>query len=1145
MESEQRFDVLDANEHTNTEPNATSVASDSSSFGCNVDPNMNYENKPGEILKNLQNVSYIYRQDVVRSKTKTQIGIVTEVAGDSDSDSSITDDEDEDEEEVDDEKDDEAGSNEEGDLEIDKNSGENVAESNDSKNNPLTADQVRVLWMDGSETTEITNDVEVIDRGFLHGDYVAAASDPTGQIGIVVDVHINVDLLTHDGSVIRDKPSRDLKRIRDFTVGDHVVLGPWLGRIEDVFDNVTVQLDDGSVCKVMKADPLHLKPIGKNILEDGHFPYYPGQRVKASSSSVFKNSRWLSGLWKANRLEGTVTKVTVGSVFIYWIASAGYGPDSATTPAEEQSPKNLNLLSCFAHTNWQLGDWCLLPSSKESSVTTLNKGSLKADSHDSAKDEPESTETGDDSDVEVATTEQSSGDNKSIENNLDVSLSKDSETSENKAFAEDISNSSVPASKEVPHETWPLHRKKIRKVVVRKDKKARKKVENFERALLIISTGTKVDVVWQDGTIKCDLDSTSLIPIDSPGDHEFVAEQYVVEKAADSDDAVETRRVGVIKSVNAKDRTACVRWLKPVARAEDPREFDKEEMVSVYELEGHPDYDYCYGDVVVRLSPISLPDKLDTFVHSVENVPLSNPDELKQENVKHLEGEHTENTPAHDISTEFSDLSWVGNITGLRDGDIEVTWADGMISTVGPQAIYVVGRDDDESIAAGSDGSDDAASWETVEDDTDSVNHPGDHGTEDAVDSGPEIEDDTIGAENSGKNGALSIPLAAIGFMTRLASGIFSRGRRHSDPLDLDIKNEDDLQPEGLTLNIDRDSGSSSQNHYDIEDHLAKLTTKCEGEEHGAVEVSDLLEIAETLCNLKPPESNAPAREEFISTFRGFDIVRDPLDHHFLGAQKQNNAARKWLKKVQQDWDILQNNLPEGIYVRVYEDRMDLLRAVIVGAYGTPYQDGLFFFDFHLPPEYPDVPPSAYYHSGGWRINPNLYEEGKVCLSLLNTWTGRGNEVWDPSTSSILQVLVSLQGLVLNSKPYFNEAGYDKQVGTAEGEKNSLSYNENTFLLNCKTMMSQMRRPPKDFEELVLEHFRKRGPFILKACDAYMKGHLIGSLAKDASAGDSNANSNSVGFKLMLAKVLPKLLSALNEVGAECQEFEHLNLTQL
>lgn len=48
-----------------------------------------------------------------------------------------------------------------------------------------------------------------------------------------------------------------------------------------------------------------------------------------------------------------------------------------------------------------------------------------------------------------------------------------------------------------------------------------------------------------------------------------------------------------------------------------------------------------------------------------------------------------------------------------------------LLYQVGPQAIYVVGRDDDdESIAAGSDGSNDAASWETVEDDTDSINHP-------------------------------------------------------------------------------------------------------------------------------------------------------------------------------------------------------------------------------------------------------------------------------------------------------------------------------------------------------------------------------------------------------------------------------------
>lgn len=80
----------------------------------------------------------------------------------------------------------------------------------------------------------------------------------------------------------------------------------------------------------------------------------------------------------------------------------------------------------------------------------------------------------------------------------------------------------------------------------------------------------------------------------------------------------------------------------------------------------------------------------------------------------------------------------------------------------------------------------------------------------------------------------------------------------------------------------------------------------------------------------------------------------------------------------------------------------------------------------------------------------------------------------------------------------------------------------------------------QDFEELVKDHFRRQGYYILKACDAYMKGNLIGSLTKDASAVKSDVNSTSVGFKLMLAKIVPKLFLALSEVGANCHEFKHL-----
>lgn len=976
----------------------------------------------------------------------------------------------------------------------------------------------------------------VVDRGFLHGDYVASALDPTGQVGLVVDVNVSVDLLAPDGSVVKDISSRDMKRVRDITAGDYVVCGPWLGRVDDVLDNVTVLFADGSVCKVVRAEPLRLRPIAKNLLEEGHCPYHPGQRVRASSASVFKTAKFLSGSWKASRLEGTVIKVTVGSVYVHWIASAGYGPESSISPAEEQNPKNLKLLSCFTHANWQLGDWCLLPSLALSSMIPLNKGLSKLRLQESDSSQPEF-------DGDEVMPDESNGPVESM--HLDgghVPEAVDGNAQNNLSPKSSSCGSSVSVSKGTVHESWHNHRKKLRKVVVKRDKKVRKREENYERALLIVNTRTTVDVLWQDGSIEQGLKSTLLIPIESPGDHDFVAEQYVVEKAADDgEETSEVRRVGVVKCVNAKEKTACVRWLKQVTRPEDPREFDKEEIVSVYELEGHPDYDYCYGDVVVRLSPVSVAAE-GACSDSAEGHKLTDgAHDVKKDLLRDYDDKGGDMSDV-EAGNEFSDLSWVGNITGLRNGDIEVTWADGMISTVGPQAVYVVGRDDDDSIVAGSEVSDDAASWETVEDDEmDALNNEDKEPSAEGTDTNHEAREDNLVEEHSsGMNGPLSIPLAAFGFVTRLASGIFSRGRRHEDSFGSNSTGENEMPSEEEIHVSDERASSNVSNPQDpgVVDIVGGDTNPEKSEEPAGVPLDE----PEASCDMRLQEPDASLHcDDNICSFKRFDTAKDPLDHFFLGATVQSNSGRKWLKKVQRDWNILQNNLPDGICVRVYEDRMDLLRAVIVGAYSTPYQDGLFFFDFHLPPEYPDVPPSAHYHSGGWRINPNLYEEGKVCLSLLNTWTGRGNEVWDPESSSILQVLVSLQGLVLNSKPYFNEAGYDKQIGTAEGEKNSLSYNENTFLLNCKTIMYLIRKPPKDFEDLVKEHFKRRGYYILKACDAYMKGYLIGSLSRDASVTDrSEANATSVGFKLMLAKIVPKLLTSLSEVGADCHEFKHL-----
>ncbi|KAF8099662.1 hypothetical protein N665_0239s0006 [Sinapis alba] len=239
------------------------------------------------------------------------------------------------------------------------------------------------------------------------------------------------------------------------------------------------------------------------------------------------------------------------------------------------------------------------------------------------------------------------------------------------------------------------------------------------------------------------------------------------------------------------------------------------------------------------------------------------------------------------------------------------------------------------------------------------------------------------------------------------------------------------------------------------------------------------------------------AQANFLRDFKRFDTVDDFSDHHFASQGKASKQhAKGWVKKVQSDWKILENDLPETIFVRACESRMDLLRAVIIGAEGTPYHDGLFFFDIQFSDTYPSAPPRVHYHAGGLRINPNLYNCGKVCLSLLGTWTGNTRESWIPDESTMLQLLVSIQALILNQKPYFNEPGYEHSKGTQSGELLSEAYSENVFIFSLKTMVYSIRKPPKHFEEFVRSHYFMRAHGIVKACKAYKNGAPLGSMVK-------------------------------------------------
>ncbi|CAF2055746.1 unnamed protein product [Brassica oleracea var. botrytis] len=278
------------------------------------------------------------------------------------------------------------------------------------------------------------------------------------------------------------------------------------------------------------------------------------------------------------------------------------------------------------------------------------------------------------------------------------------------------------------------------------------------------------------------------------------------------------------------------------------------------------------------------------------------------------------------------------------------------------------------------------------------------------------------------------------------------------------------------------------------------------------------------------------AQADFLKSFKRFETVEDFSDHHYASKGKASKQhSKNWVKKVQADWQILENDLPaETIFVRACESRMDLLRAVIIGAEGTPYHDGLFFFDIQFPDSYPSAPPKVHYHSGGLRINPNLYNCGKVCLSLLGTWTGNSREKWLPKESTMLQLLVSIQALILNQKPYFNEPGYEMTMGTPSGEAHSKVYSENVFILSLRTMVYSMRNPPKHFEEFVRSHYFVRALDIVKACNAYKDGAPVASIVKGGVQDiEETSESGSKKFRNDVAAFMKTVVDELVKLGVK------------
>ena len=153
-------------------------------------------------------------------------------------------------------------------------------------------------------------------------------------------------------------------------------------------------------------------------------------------------------------------------------------------------------------------------------------------------------------------------------------------------------------------------------------------------------------------------------------------------------------------------------------------------------------------------------------------------------------------------------------------------------------------------------------------------------------------------------------------------------------------------------------------------------------------------------------------------------------------SSSKKKKRKIYLKRIISDIADLVSDPVENIHIWYDEENITSIKALIIGPKDTPYQDGFYFFSLKFPETYPFTNPSAKFETINQKIrfNPNLYEGGKVCLSILGTWSG---PKWS-SVQTLKSVLLSIQSL-LNEQPIINEPGWEN---TSNDDDKAIQYNE-------------------------------------------------------------------------------------------------------
>lgn len=988
--------------------------------------------------------------------------------------------------------------------------------------------------------------VDLFDRSLLPGDVIKRLNVDGGQRGIVCNSNVELTCkIVGTQQVVTKVESK--KFINGIGLSPDILFyyRNWVGIIEDVQCQLVLTLPDGSVARMKESEILKFKDISSERScnsEFDDFSPYVGQQFMVPAR-VFPHCdlimKTISQDTTDNYIIVTVMQIQVEKVQVHWLCCLETAQNklvdfiqtlthfgTPNTVIEGCDLKDIVQLDYFKNGSIEMGDRGVYILNEEDRIVTY-----RAWCQEVAKEtlcqklSSELYTVGSDDD----------------DSDYSVIMSDDEDTKPILTIQRFFGKKFGVSIKKIREKHLDLKPSKLSRF-------PRKPIEFNPGSHLpveVIATKTFVDVIWQDGSIERGISSCELYPIHHLDGHEYFPGDYVVKSKSEFSHNL----YGVIQNIDHGERTGKVKWFE-VGSNQRPQ-FVSEEEVSVYDLEDHPDFNFRPGSCVARL-PTTETEKLSAAARAGQVVVLK------------------------------------------TSGFIECVWADGSRSEVTPQELYLIGDYDDDDLWADEEDDEDMDEDEEVEyparsrepktppstlKRSSSSNSPVANdreiidrlrksmdGLEDWFNQFPTLNGqnghvvvrklnllmENLEAVDTLKNTSLTAskdfrellesvrlpaPCSSIhaNINWKLNKLIKSLSKRSTDCNLSEQGDTNKMVCEGAASEAESSPISTKTRHsLDILKKLkTQLFTACSSSESTNMDVNGAVTESEKIVEGNDVPASVVNGEKDSSkpcpSFLHVDHVPDT--HKFKLSIFQTSNPRSFFTRVRKEIELLQTSLPKDIMVKGFEDRMDLFSVMIKGPSGTPYEDALFLFDVQLPAGYPNVPPLVHYIPFCRdRLNPNLYESGKVCVSLLGTWSGKGSEQWSPIDSTLLQLFISIQGLILVPEPYFNEAGYTRQKGTSSGDENSRLYNEMAVVKVVESMTRMIASPPEPFRDEIISHVKSTSKAFVDRLESWIQI----SQTSLKTAGDAHLDfpllPASKGFCLSLTSALQSLRTVLSKL---------------